>query len=485
MMFDEKYKLHPIAAVINFVKGLKELILPFAIIILTNGFNFSSDRSIWISILPSIIMLIIMLLYLIAGILKWWTFVYWFEDNELRVEYGLFVKKKRYIPFERIQSFNHKEGIFHRIFGLVQVMVETAGGNNGKPEVVLTAITKDAANQIEAVTKKAKETFVENSEDEQTTVIETPSKIIHKMTPKDLVILATTSNSMGVVLAGVVAILSQASEFIPYEKIYEELSSFVKFGVVVVSVSIIFAILVTWAISVVITFINYYGFTVTEEEDRLIITRGLLEKKRVTIPFNRIQAIKIVENPFRQLFGLAGVVFESASGGFGENDKKITVFPLISKKIMYSRLEELFPQFEWDVNLTKPPKRAKPFFYRLDFIWLIPVIGLCSYFFFPYGLLSILLIIPTILFGIWQYRTAGFSINDKQLTLVYRLINRVTFVVERKRIQAAEMSQSFFKKRKNIASVQVTVMSGISGATAKVENLNKEDADNIMSWFEK
>lgn len=46
MMFDEKYKLHPIAAVINFVKGLKELILPFAIIILTNGFNFSSDRSI-------------------------------------------------------------------------------------------------------------------------------------------------------------------------------------------------------------------------------------------------------------------------------------------------------------------------------------------------------------------------------------------------------------------------------------------------------
>ena len=41
--------------------------------------------------------------------------MYWFEDSELRVEYGLFVKKKRYIPFDRIQSLNYKEGIFHQI----------------------------------------------------------------------------------------------------------------------------------------------------------------------------------------------------------------------------------------------------------------------------------------------------------------------------------------------------------------------------------
>lgn len=367
MMFNEKYKLHPIAAVINFTKGLKELILPFAIIIITNGFSLSAGNGMWITILPTVIMLVLMILFLIHGVLRWYTFVYWFEDDELRVEYGLFVKKKRYIPFERIQSFNHKEGIFHRIFGLVQVMVETAGGNDGKPEVVLTAITKDAAKQIEMVTKKVKETIVENDELEQTIVIETPSKIIHKMSPKDLVILATTSNSMGVVLAGVVAVLSQIAEFIPYEKIYEEVSSIVKFGVVVISVSIIFAILLTWIISVLITFINYYGFTVTEEEDRLIITRGLLEKKRVTIPLNRIQAIKIVENPFRQLFGLAGVAFESASGGFGGNDKKITVFPIISKKTMYKRLEELFPQFEWDVKLVQPAKKRNHSFIELIF----------------------------------------------------------------------------------------------------------------------
>ena len=50
----------------------------------------------------------------------------------------------------------------------------------------------------------------------------------------------------------------------------------------------------------------------------MIITKGLLEKKRITLPLNRIQAIRIVENPLRQLTGFATVVVESA-GGNGEN----------------------------------------------------------------------------------------------------------------------------------------------------------------------
>ena len=64
------------------------------------------------------------------------------------------------------------------------------------------------------------------------------------------------------------------------------------------------------------SFLNYYDFTVTEKNNRLIITRGLLEKKRVTIPLHRVQAVKIVENPFRQMLGLATVVVESAGGSF-------------------------------------------------------------------------------------------------------------------------------------------------------------------------
>lgn len=496
MMSNERFKLHPISAVINFVKGLKDLIIPFLIIFVTNGFNFNIDvrqNGFWIEIIPTLIVVVIALLYLFSGIVKWWTFVYWFEENELRVKYGLFVKKKRFIPFDRIQGLNYKEGIFHRIFGLVQVMVETAGSTNGRPEAELTAITKDAAERIEKETQRAKRnldalTDVEQLHDRDGEFLPsepTTSRVVRKMTPKDLVILATTSNGIGVVLTGVVAVLSQFAEFIPYELIYEEIAGFIKFGFAVVALAVFVAFLFAWIFSVLITFINYYDFTIIEENERLIVSRGLLEKKRVTIPLNRVQAIKIVENPLRQIFGYATVVVESASGGFGEKEKKITLIPLIPKKKMIGPLQELFPHFDWSPILTKPPKRAKPFFYRIDFFWLVPIVGLCTYFFYPLGLLSILLTIPTILLGIWQYRTTGYSIKRNQLTIVYRIISRVTFVVEKKRIQALERRQSYFQNRRQIASIEATVMSGLAGASAKAPNLSVQDVDTVMDWFDR
>lgn len=493
MMSNNRYKLHPVSTIINFAKGLKDLIIPFVIIFAANGFNVSfnpKEEGFWAQLIPFAVMSILTILYLINGMIKWWTFVYWYEEDELRVEYGLFVKKKRYIPFDRIQSFNYKEGVFHRIFGLVQVMVETAGGTDGKPEVILTAISKEAAKQIEQVTRKVKQTKLEGVVEDGVEIREENNghlqqRLILKMNVKDLIILASTSNGIGVVLAGVAAAMSQFSEFIPYERIFEEVSSLIKFGFVVVTISIFAALFVAWFISVIITFINYYDYTVIEEDERITITRGLLEKKRITIPLNRIQAIKIIESPLKQCFGYSSVVVESASAGYGEKDKKMTLFPLMLKREVYDTLHALLPAFEWEQTLTKPPKKAKPFFYRLDILWLIPIISFCSYFWFPYGVLSILIIIPVMLMGLWQYKTTGFAITGNQLTIVYRGISKVTFVVEKKRIQAIQSKQSYFQKRKNIASVQATVMSGMMGATAKASHLNSPDAEQILQWFEK
>lgn len=136
-------------------------------------------------------------------------------------------------------------------------------------------------------------------------------------------------------------------------------------------------------------------------------------------------------------------------------------------------------------NINKTPKKAKPFFYRVDFLWLMPIIIICSYFFFPLGILSFLLVVPVILIRFWQYKSTGFAIRGHQLTLVYRVISRITFIVEKNRIQAMESKQSVFQKRRNIASIQVTVMSGMAGTSARASNLNEHDTETIMRWLEK
>ncbi len=483
-----KYKLHPVTAIINLAKALKDMVVPIIIVVVANGFTFTMDfkDEIFVGqLIPLVILVVVGVFTFVGGILKWWTFRYWFEDSELRVEYGLFIKKKRYIPFDRIQSLNYKEGIFHRIFGLVQVQVETAGSKDGKPEAELTAITRAAADQIEREMNRAKR-------DPQLMEVDkvqmSAGRIIHKISPKDLIILATTSSGIGVVIFGVFAALSQFAEYIPFDWIYDEFTHLVRYGVALVATLIFIGLLGAWITSVAITLLNYYDFTVTEENHRLIITRGLLEKKRITIPLNRVQAIKIVENPLRQPFGLATVQVESAGGGFSSGqDKKITLFPLISKKEALAPLAELFPQFDFTIEeeeIIRPPKRARPFFYRIDFLWLLPLVAVPSYYFFPYGLLTAMLVIPIMLLGIWQHRTAGFALIDSQLTIVYRQISRSTFFVEKQRIQVTEQKQSYFQKRRRVATGRVVVMSGMAGAEARAYHMEQKDIEELMIWFE-
>lgn len=489
-MSKEIYRLHPVSAVITSVKALKNMILPVAIIVITNGFNFSFNlRS------PHFFETILLfgvwggtaVLALIGGVVKWRTFVYWFEDGELHIRYGLFVKKKRYIPFERIQSLNYHEGIFHRLFSLVKVQVETAGSKSGKPEAELTAISKSQADAIEFEMQRAKmqENIINDLESVIAPAEKTKAPVIYQMSVRDLVILATTSGGIGVVLSGLVAIVSQFSDIIPYQMVFHELENFVKIGIFVVALTVMFVLMLAWLFSVVITIVNYYEYTVRIEEEKLIITKGLLEKKRITLPLNRIQGVRIVENPLRQLTGFATVVVESA-GGNGENgaDKKIALFPLIRRKDCFKALAGLFPEVNWEPHLIRSPNRARAFFYRIDFVWLLPMIGACTYFFYPFGLLSLLFIPISLLLGVWQYKTAGYSLDDKRLVMQYRIISRFTFFMEKKRIQSLQSSQTYFQKRKNVMSVKATVMSGMTGTTGNVQSIEQQDVEKIFAWYE-
>lgn len=487
MMSKEKFTLHPISAVINFVKVLKEMILPLIVVIAVNGFGGSGDSEGWSSYIVYIIYAVLLIAMLVSGIIKWKRFRYWFEEEELRIEYGLFVKKKRYIPFERIQSLNYTEGIFHRPFGLVKVKVETAGGGATKEaDAELTAISKEAAEQIkkEMSLAKNKELNVLNETFQPENQVVEQRKPLFQMSQKDLLILASTSGGVGVFFSGLAVFVSQISELIPYETIYNEIIMFIRFGALLIALAVFFVLLVAWIVSVAITFINYYEFTIRVEDEEIIITRGLLEKKKVTIPLSRIQGVRIVENPLRQLTGHVAVIVDSAGGSLAEKDEKIRLIPLIKKNRITPILVQIFPDYHFEPNFTRVPRRSRKFFYRLDFLWMIPVAASVSYFFYPFGLISLLLLPLSFLLGAWQHKTAGYWMDEKQLVVQYRLFSRVSLWMEKKRIQAMTERTTYFQKKADVSSVVTTIKSGVTGSATTIPSIEKADAENLMEWYE-
>ncbi len=484
-MSKEKYKLHPISALINFVKVLKEMILPLIVLLVVNGFG--DDSNFWSGLFTYGIYAIVLLFMLVSGIIKWKRFRYWFEDGELRIEYGLFVKKKRYIPFDRIQSLNYTEGIFHRPFGLVKVKVETAGGGPTKEaDAELTAISKEAAEQIkkEIMLAKSQETPILEEGIEITETMKEEKKPIFRMSTKELLVLASTSGGVGVFFSGLAVFASQFSELIPYERIYNEIMIFIKFGVLMVALVVFSVLLVAWAVSVLLTFINYYDFTIRIEDEEIIITRGLLEKKKITIPLTRIQGIRLVENPLRQLTGYATVTVDSAGGSMAEKDETIRLLPLIKKTEINPILEEIFPEFQLQPSFQRVPNKSRKFFYRLDLLWIIPVAAAVIYFFYPYGLLSLLLIPASFGLGVWQKKTAGFYIEETQLVAQYRLFSRVTVWMEKRRIQSMTARTTYFQKKSDVASIVVTIKSGVGGAETVIPHIEKVDSEKLLSWYE-
>ncbi|TMU83726.1 hypothetical protein FGG79_18675 [Bacillus sp. BHET2] len=475
----EHKRLHPISAVASFVKQLKELIVPFVFLVVLNN---RGDKSGFWDYMPLLSMVAVLVFVLVSGIVKWLRFSYRIEEGELRIEYGLFVKKKRYIPIERIQSLNFSEGILHRPFGLVKVKIETAGSSNPREsEAELTAILKEEAVQLEKMIysdKKSANVAEDHSEEQP------QEEAYFSLQSRDIWVLAATSGGVGVILSGVLLFLSQFNEFIPYEAVYEEVAVFVKSGVFIAAMAAFLGLLIVWFLSIVWTFIIYGDFKIRIVDDHIVMTRGLLEKKQVTVPLNRVQGIRLVENPVRQLMGYCTVHIENAGGSVLEKDStSIKLLPIVKKKRIPELLSGLFPDYIIQEEFKRLPKRSLKRYVFRQSIWVLVPTAVACYFFWPYGLWTAFLIIPFGILGYYQYRAGGWRIDGGQLSLQYRGLLKNTMYLKKNRIQSLDGQESWFQSRKELGSLTTTIKSGEAGYASAIKDLEKEDLQSIAYWF--
>jgi putative membrane protein len=474
MKMSEPKRLHPISAAANFFKQLKELIVPFLVFIV---FGFKNSNWDLFYLIGSAA---VVLLVLAGGILKWLRFTYRVEEGELRIEYGVFVRKKRYIPFERIQSLDFSEGILHRPFGLVKVKVETAGtSGTQEAEATLTAITKAEAAAIQA--ELTAEKAAGDLEKEKTLKA---GQDIYKISPGQLLLLASTSGGAGVVISAVIAFFFQFEEIIPYEALFHRFEHFAENGVIFISGAVFLLLLLAWIIAVIGTMLKYAGFTVRREEDDLVISRGLLEKKQLTIPLHRIQALRFSENPARQPLGFGTLYVESAGGSAVDRDSaKVMLFPLIQKKDLRELVGRHLTDYDAGIQLAGLPKRALPRYLFRGLLAAALFIIVPPAIIRPWGFLSLLLLLPAVAWPLLKFRAAGWHISGSQLTLRYRAFSKHTVYMMKNKVQSLSLKESRFQKRKQLATVEATVKSGSGGSGGKAADLDISGAEEIYRWY--
>ncbi|WP_082234796.1 PH domain-containing protein [Halobacillus massiliensis] len=475
-MFEPK-RLHPVSAFIHFLKGLKDAILPLVALLFINR----NPEEGFLGFLPYIIGGTLLVIILISGIIRWMRFTYRIEEGELRIEHGLLLKKKRYIPIERIQSLDFSEGILHRPFKLVKVTVETAGSSDPqKAEAELTAIEMSEARNLERLIDQHKRGFAGEEDIEPAS----NRKLVYQMGMRDIIVMAVTSGGAGVVISGVLVFLSQGLEFLPVDAIYEEVIGWLQFGFLMIALGILFVLLIAYSISVILTILRYANFSIFLENGDLIITRGLLEKKQVTIPLNRIQGLRIDENIIREPLGFATVTIISAGGSLqGGQEHSMRVLPLIKRDKVEESIRSMISGYEVDVPVEHPPKRSM-IRYIIRFTWFFILVSIpVSIIFYPLGLLSTAAVLIFGILGYASYRHSGWNLNTRQLLFVTRFFVKRTYIMKKHRIQSLTKDQTIFQRRAKLASLVSVLKSGIGGESARILYLNEEDMTKIYRWY--
>jgi putative membrane protein len=454
-------KLHRAAIVSEALGQLREAIFPVVLgVFVTSGLP-SPDELLSFGSLAVLVALVVSVL---SGWLQWDRTLYRVDATGIQLRRGVIRVNQTWLPAERVQAVDVVRGPVQRLFGVVELHVQSAGGGR-KAEVVLRALSREAAAEVRALLGGASAATTGTPDPVRTV----PSRRIRR---RDVLLAGATSGSVGIAVPAGAALL-QVVDNLPWARLRR--SDEVDPSVLPTSVGALVLIaaavlLVVWLIGVVGAVIAFSGFTVTRDGDRLRIRRGLLERREASVPVGRVHAVRIVEGVLRQPFGLAQVRVETA-GYAGEAAAARTLYPLLRRRDVPAFLHELLPELEDRLDdLTGPPRRAlRRYVLPPLLVAAVPAVAVAALL-VPLGLaLGVAVVAAAGAWGALRYGSAGWALRDGRIVLRGRRLARTTVVAVAGQLEERQLRQNPFTRRAGLATFVVALGSRTRTEVAHLE----------------
>lgn len=415
-------------------------------------------------------------LLMISGILDWWRFLFKVEEGEMHIKRGVFVRKDIYLTKDRVQVIDISSGVIQRIFGLVKLDIQTAGSTSRA--AMIEAIPLEIAKEI-------KQKLSKNGNDTREEQVEEPiKKSLHKygLPNKDLLIAASTSGRFGIALSILGTLFSQVEPVIRESNMFEYLFSLLPAQTdtfMIVAIIFVF-IAVAWLISFVSTLLMYGDFSLEVDSDELVISRGIFEKKRITIPYKRIQALYVTEGIIRQPLRYCSIHIHSAGYGDEQGSGSIVLFPLIKRDKVESLLEKVVPHYDVSLQGIRPPFRAmRRYIFRSAA--LLTLITSVLYWTLPLSNWIWLLPLLSVWWGWLKYKDAAIGWNDENVIISDRTLSKKIAIIKRDRIQDISVSASWIQRLRKLSSAEVHVASGDHGDSFSIDDIDEIDGESYLN----
>lgn len=435
-------------------------------------------------------LLIVIAVSPIVRLIDYFTTTFEINETYLIIRKGLFTKKKTEIPLATITTVDLTQDLLFQLFKVYKIKIDN------------TTQAKDAANKAEAelVLKKedafyVKQLLVSHSQANQQEVSEAAPQESVTINSGDFMLLGLLQSKLGYifsvlsVLFVVIPIISSGStedEAIEhfFNMLATRINSFASF-VTVFLILYLFAL----AFSLLSTSLKYYKFMLSKKGEYLNIEYGLFHKKKYSLSMEKINGVRLTQNLLMRIFKYYMVeVFVIGYGDDKEEGEQETamLIPIAKRDRVETLLAKLLPDFELPKSLSKPQKRALPYFFlsfAFIFTLLIVVISLFTHNAVFITFASAFFLLEAV-GEILEYKSEGMSVNKKNVAAVNGKYTCCTTIIKTSSIESVSCTASIRKRRKGICHISFGFWGPKSVANTKIRNMNISDYEALKNVIE-
>jgi putative membrane protein len=426
---------------------------------------------------------------IVASVIRYFTFEYWIQGGELILKHGLLARTERHISLRRVQDVRLEQGVLHRLFGVVDVQVDTAGGEG--PDAVLSVLSKSEAERLRSMV------FAQLGEVagalKESTPAEKTATVLRRISVRELIFAGMTSNKLASLIALLVIAERLGGDFLREEANQRSVETWTESATkwvesqsvevwVWIAAGLAALSVLGMLLSVVASVIMFYGFTLALAGEDLHRSYGLLTRRFSSLPRQRIQVLKIEERLLRRLFRLATLRADTASGKHEHHEEKSgrdVLLPVVPRREVGGLLPAFFPDWKSEESgWTQVSRRA---IYRATLKGTL-VCGCASALLYwrqhDWTAWVPLLFVPIVFWlSVMSYRYLGYGLGSTFFRTRRGWLSRATHIVPIRNAQVIVVEQNPLDRRHRVATLIVdTAGQAYTGGGPRIHNVPAADA---------
>jgi len=425
----------------------------------------------------AIVFILIYVCFISYRILYYNSSGYELTEKEIKCNRGVLFRKRSVVEYNKVHAINKKQNIFHRIFGVAVLTVDSGSTNtSNQAEITIVERSKTVDELVDKLNAlKEGEKYTADDHDEQLLLSDKDSLYRFTSARKLLYTLINiASMAIFTVLFGVLAII-----VIGICKLMLNLDALGTWGQY-----FLFSILITFGVMLLLSafsfvgcmiysFIGYHNFTITRKGKDIQICYGLLERHTNTFGYDRIKAVKISQSLVQRMLGFAAINLEvigyTNEGGNNNNAELGVLVPFCK----YSEVDQILGKVLPDYIPDKKQTRSARFFPYVSWFSLIvaivtavvlvqlvvtmlifnvaaPIIAIAS--FAVVAAAAVIILIKSIS-AAFAYNTNGIAVNDGKITAYYGGFTKNVAVFMTRNLIAAQNVTTPLRQKVGITSL--------------------------------